>query len=151
MTAVLIIPGILFPYDVVESALEWAKEYEAKLKVLFLSSDKVPDEDYPYPNDMEAIEEANGTSGKVVESRQDLLTQFQRFISKRANASHIDIDIRVLYRPNTKEIADLSVDADKLFVDRHFSSDDYMFEGFSFNMDQLLQRIADRGISVAMD
>ena len=53
-TATLLFTGVALPYHVVDYAINWAKENEGSLRALFLIPERMPEEGYPFPNDLGA-------------------------------------------------------------------------------------------------
>lgn len=139
--AVLLFPGEMLPYHVVDYALDWARENEGSLKVVFFLAKHPPSESYPFPNDLDQAEMLRETFD-VEKGIRHILLQEIRYIEKRANARHVPVDFKIMYSPALEEIEQQSGDAEIVFIDKHAEDDADRFEGLSFNLEDLKERNA---------
>jgi hypothetical protein len=148
MVGVIIIPGFNFPYNEIEKALEWAKEHEASLKTVFVTTEKMPEESYPFPNDLQEARPESISENPDLTKRQ-LIDDQLRFLQRRAAASHIPLGGEVLADPSLSTVIKHCENADRVFVDPIEDDPEFLLEGLRFDKDDLLQRLQEAGVWMA--
>lgn len=137
--ATMIFPGNHLPYHVVDYAINWAKENEGRLVVLFLLSDHVPAEGYPFPNDLDEAEEL-ATDVDAQRGVKQILNKEIRYIEKRANASHIPVKCEVLQSPRLEQIVARVNQSDIIFIDKNMEDHPEWLDGLSFRLSELREK-----------
>ena len=137
--ATLIFPGNFLPHHVVEYAINWAKENEGSLVVLFiLNKREQPDDDMFRPiedNGEELALVANSASRVRPIDAQEI-----RYLEKRAGASHIPLRCEILYSPTIKFIYSKLNRSDLVFIDKNLDEHPPLLEGLGFTIDDLREK-----------
>jgi len=137
--ATILIPGTGIPYHVVDYAISWARENEGSLHALFLVSGEVPDEAYPFPNDLDEAE-ALYTEVDAKKGIRKILQEETRFIEKRAKASHIPIRTEVLFSPKIEEVLTRINQSEITFIDKTLNDEGSISEELSFTLEDLREK-----------
>ena len=145
--ATILITGPRLPYHVVDYAIGWAKDNEGSLKALFVVPGKMPEEGYPFPNDLDEAEQE--TTGADVEKGLIGLVQDEiRFIEKRCKASHIPVASEMMFSPSINKIAAKLDEGIVTFIDKRFEEDKDDMTELSFTVDELLDKSSGTFIAV---
>jgi hypothetical protein len=139
--ATLLFPGQNLPYHVVDYALNWAKENEGSLKVLFILPGKQPYESYSFPDDLDDAEDLTSPSD-AKQGIQNILKDETRYIEKRAHACHIPISTEILFNPHLSDILQRIDKSELVFVDKDLDNNSEVMAQFPFSFDDL----SDKGI-----
>ena len=137
--AILLFPGEFLPYHVVDYALSWAKENEGSLKVIFILPKGLPEEGYPFPNDLDQAELLKNTFDSEQGIKQILQDEI-RFIEKRANGSHIPIESEIMLSPSIDDVMDVVNDAEVVFIDKNLDDQSELVQELPFSVEELKER-----------
>lgn len=133
-TLLLIGPGL--PYHVLDYAITWAKENEGSLRTLFVVRGDLPEENYPFPSDLDASE--NLTDNTDAERGVNVIIRNEsRFIEKRCTASHVPVDIEVLSSPSAQKVLVKLKDSEIVFVDKNAEAFDDEVKHMPFTLTEL--------------
>ena len=145
--ATILITGPRLPYHVVDYAIGWARDNEGSLNALFVIPGKMPEEGYPFPNDLDEAEQE--TTGTDVEKGLVGLVQDEiRFIEKRCKASHIPVTTEMMFSPSIKKLAAKLDEAEVTFIDKRIEEDKDDMSELSFTVDELMENSAASFISI---
>jgi hypothetical protein len=145
--ATLLLTGAALPYHVVDYAISWAKENEGSLRALFLVPGKMPDEGYPFPNDLDEAEEITG--GRDAEKGiKDIVQEEIRFIEKRCKASHIPVQAEVMYSPGVQKVVSKVNDSDLIFIDRNAEDNQDDMKALPFRIEEVKDKTSRHFVSV---
>lgn len=134
--ATLLFPGTSLAYHVLDYAVDWAKENEGSLHVLFLHPGTVPPEGYPFPNDLDEAEDMT-TEVEAQQGVKQILKQEARYIEKRANASHIPAKTEILFSPSIDQVIARVNHSEIIFIDKSLEENPETFEGLEFDLQEL--------------
>lgn len=146
-TATILFAGPRLPYHVIDYAINWAKDHEASLRALFLVPGKMPEEGYPFPNDLDYAEKLmsepdaeKGVAGIV----QDEI----RFVEKRCGASHVPVTSELVFSPSVKQVMSKLNDSELIFIDKNAELNEDDLSNLSFKMDDLTAKSDGHFISI---
>jgi hypothetical protein len=139
--ATLLFPGNFVPYHVVDYAINWAKENEGSLVVLFVLNKHVPREEYPFPSDIDMAEDLTtvADSDRVV---RNVIGKEIRYIEKRAGAAHIPLKCEILYSPPVKNLFSKLNRSDIVFIDKDLDDHLDLLEGLDFTIEDIREKSA---------
>jgi hypothetical protein len=139
--ATLLFPGNFVPYHVVDYAINWAKENEGSLVVLFVSNRHVQPEGYPFPSDIDMAEELTtvADADRIV---REVIGKEIRYIEKRAGAAHIPLKCEILYSPSVKILFSKLNRSDIIFIDKDLDDHPDLMEGLDFSIEDLREKTA---------
>jgi hypothetical protein len=142
-----LLTGAALPYHVIDYAINWAKDNEGSLRALFLVPGKMPEEGYPFPNDLDEAEDltrARDAEKGIANIVQDEI----RFIEKRCKASHIPVQSEVMYSPGVQKVVSKVNDSDLIFVDRNIEENEDDMKVLPFRMDEVRDRTSRHFVSI---
>jgi len=142
-----LLTGVALPYHVIDYAINWAKDNEGSLRALFLVPGKMPDEGYPFPNDLDEAEDITG--GRDAEKGiRDIVQEEIRFIEKRCKASHVPVQAEVMYSPGIQKVVSKVNDSDLIFIDKNIEENEDDMKVLPFKMDEVKDRTSRHFVSV---
>ena len=145
--ATLLLTGAALPYHVLDYAINWAKDNEGSLRALFLVPSKMPEEGYPFPNDLDESEDI--TRGKDAERGINNIVEDEiRYIEKRCKASHIPVQSEVLYSPGIQKVVSKVNDSEVIFIDRNFEENEDDMKQLPFKIGDVMQKTSRSVVSV---
>jgi hypothetical protein len=139
--ATLLFPGNFVPYHVVDYAINWAKENEGSLVVLFVLNKQMEREDYPLRSDADMAEELTTVADgdRIVRS---VIGKEIRYIEKRAGAAHIPLKCEIVYSPADKILFSKLNRSDIVFIDKDLDDHLDLLEGLNFSIDDIREKTA---------
>jgi hypothetical protein len=125
----------------VDYAINWAKENEGSLVVLFVSNKHVPREDYPFPSDIDMAEELTtvADADRVV---REVIGKEIRYIEKRAGAAHIPLKCEILYSPSVKNLFSKLNRSDIVFIDKDLDDHPDLLDEVDFSIEDIRDKTA---------
>ncbi len=135
------------PYHVIDYAINWAKDNEGSLRALFLVPGKMPEEGYPFPNDLDEAEELTGEM-EVEKGLKNIVQEEIRFIEKRCKASHIPVQSEIMYSPGIQKVVSKVNDSDVIFVDRNAEENEDDMNNLPFKMEDVMEKTSRHFVSV---
>src|SRR5689334_11025281 len=145
--ATLLLTGAALPYHVIDYAINWAKDNEGSIRALFLVPGKMPEEGYPFPNDLDEAEEI--TEERDAErGMRNIVREEIRFIEKRCKASHIPIQSEVMYSPGVQKVVSKVNDSDLIFIDKNIEENVDDMKVLPFNLDEVRDKTPRHFVSV---
>ena len=145
--ATLLLTGAALPYHVIDYAINWAKDNEGSLRALFVVPGKMPEEGYPFPNDLDEAEQI--TRGKDVERGITNIVQEEiRFIEKRCKASHIPVKAEVMYSPAIQKVISRVNDSELIFVDENIEENEDDMKELPFRIDEVRDKTSRHFVSI---
>ena len=138
--AVLLFPKQVLAYHVVDYALDWARENEGSLHVIFFLPETVPEEGYSYPSDIDQAQMLKDIFDAEA-GYQDILQSELRYIEKRAGARHIPVEFEILHSPTVEDIIRKSEDAELIFMDKFAGDEVELFEDLRFSAEELREKM----------
>lgn len=145
--ATLLLTGTAVPYHVVDYAINWAKDNEGSLRALFIIPGKLPDQGYPFPNDLHETEEITvQNEGEPV--LNNLVKDEIRFIEKRCKASHIPVKSEIIYSPRIQKVVALVKDSDVIFVDKNAEENESEMKDLPFTFEDIIENTTKHFVSV---
>jgi hypothetical protein len=145
--ATLLLTGAALPYHVIDYAISWAKDNEGTLRALLIVPGSMPEEGYPFPNDLDDAE--NLTSKKDVEAGiKNIVREEIRFIEKRCKASHIPVQSEVLFSPPLQKVVSKVNDSDVIFIDRNAEEGDDAMTDLPFTIDDVIEKASKQFVAV---
>ena len=146
-TATLLFTGVALPYHVVDYAINWAKENEGSLRALFLIPERMPEEGYPFPNDLDEAEMM--TNERDAEKGiSNIVNEEIRFIEKRCQASHVPVESEILYSPQVQKVVAKVNDSDVIFIDRNAEENEDDTNNLSFRLGDVIEKTSKHFVSV---
>jgi hypothetical protein len=145
--ATLLLTGAALPYHVIDYAINWAKDNEGSLRALFLVPGKMPEEGYPFPNDLDEAEELTGEM-EVEKGLKNIVQEEIRFIEKRCKASHIPVQSEIMYSPGIQKVVSKVNDSDVIFVDRNAEENEDDMNNLPFKMEDVMEKTSRHFVSV---
>ena len=145
--ATLLLTGAALPYHVIDYAINWAKDNEGSLRALFVVPGKLPDEGYPFPNDLDEAEEITGERD-AEKGLKNIIHDEIRFIEKRCKASHIPVQSEVMYSPAVQKIVSRVKDSDVIFIDRNAEENEDDMKELPFKIEDVMEKTSRHFISV---
>src|SRR5688500_12041418 len=146
-TATLLFTGVALPYHVIDYAINWAKDNEGSLRALFLVPGRMPEEGYPFPNDLDDAE--NMTDQEDAEKGISAIVNEEiRFIEKRCKASHIPVQSEVLYSPPVQKVVSRVNDSDVVFIDRDVEENEDDTNDLPFRLEDVREKTSKHFVSV---
>ncbi len=143
----LLLTGAALPYHVIDYAINWAKDNEGSLRALFLVPGKMPEEGYPFPNDLDEAEELTGEM-EVEKGLKNIVQEEIRFIEKRCKASHIPVQSEIMYSPGIQKVVSKVNDSDVIFVDRNAEENEDDMNNLPFKMEDVMEKTSRHFVSV---
>lgn len=137
--ATLLFPGNFVPYHVVDYAINWAKENEVALLVLFVLNTHVTREGYVFPSDLDMAEELT-TVADADRGVRAIAGNEIRYIEKRAGAAHIPLKCEILYSPSVKNLFSKLNRSDVVFIDKDLDDHPDLLEGLDFSIDDIREK-----------
>lgn len=145
--ATLLLKGAALPYHVIDYAINWAKDNEGSLRALFLIPGRMPEEGYPFPNDLDEAEDL--TNGNDAEQGIKNIVQDEiRFIEKRCKASHIPVQSEILYSPAVQKVVTKVNDSDVIFVDRNMEENEDDMNNLPFKLEDVIEKTSKHFVAV---
>lgn len=114
-TALVIVNGIKFPYFLVDQAIAWAKQEDAALHALFLTSGKEVPEEYAFPSDIDLAETLKNTEDTEKASARIIRDQMVLF-KGMAKTEAVTADAELLNDPTLEQVLEKTKQAELLFV-----------------------------------
>jgi hypothetical protein len=145
--ATLLLTGAALPYHVIDYAINWAKDNEGSLRALFLVPGKMPEEGYPFPNDLDEAEEITGRRD-AEKGIKNIVQEEIRFIEKRCQASHIPLQAEVMFSPGVQKVVSKVNDSDLVFVDRNAEDNENDMNNLPFRLEDVKDKTSRHFISV---
>jgi hypothetical protein len=145
--ATLLLTGAALPYHVIDYAINWAKDNEGSLRALFLVPGKMPEEGYPFPNDLDEAEEITGRRD-AEKGIKNIVQEEIRFIEKRCQASHIPLQPEVMFSPGVQKVVSKVNDSDLVFVDRNAEDNENDMNNLPFRLEDVKDKTSRHFISV---
>lgn len=145
--ATLLFTGAVLPYHVVDYAINWAKENEGSLRALFLVPGKMPDEGYPFPNDLDEAEDIMNRRD-AEKGIKNIVQDEIRFIEKRCKASHIPVESEVMFSPAVQKVVSKVNESDVVFVDRNAEENEDDMRTLPFKLEEVLEKTSKHFVSV---
>ena len=145
--ATLLLTGAALPYHVVDYAINWAKDNEGSLRALFLIPGRMPEEGYPFPNDLDEAEDMTNEDD-AEHGLQKIVQDEIRFIEKRCKASHIPVQAEVLFSPAVQKVVSRVNDSDVIFVDRNLEENEDDMNDLPFKMEDVIEKTSKHFVSV---
>lgn len=145
--ATLLFTGPALPYHVVDYAIEWAKENEGSLNALFIVPGQLPEEGYPFPNDLDSAENIT-TAFEAEKGLKEIMEKEIMYLQKRANASHIPVRTEVLFSPSIEQVVHKINQTEIIFVDRKVEENPDQMEDLPFTLEDIRQHISPHFLSV---
>lgn len=145
--ATLLLTGAALPYHVIDYAINWAKDNEGSLRALFLVPGKMPDEGYPFPNDLDEAEEITGERD-AERGIQNIVHEELRFIEKRCKASHIPLQSEIMYSPGIQKVVSRVNDSELIFVDKNIEENEDDMKELPFRLDEVRDKTSRHFVSV---
>lgn len=145
--ATLLLTGAALPYHVIDYAINWAKDNEGSIRALFLMPGKMPEEGYPFPNDLDEAEEITGGRDAEIGMR-NIVREEIRFIEKRCKASHIPIQSEVMYSPGVQKVVSKVNDSDLIFIDKNIEENADDMRVLPFKLDEVRDKTPRHFVSV---
>jgi len=144
-TLLLVGPGL--PYHVLDYAIKWAKENEGSLRTLFVVPGEIPEEGYPFPNDLDETESL--TNNKDAENGiREIVRQESRFIEKRCNASHVPVTIEILFSPSIQKLLVTIKDSEIIFFNKRAEENPDELNDLSFSIDEIMKKASGQFVAV---
>ena len=135
------------PYHVIDYAINWAKDNEGSLRALFVVPGKMPEEGYPFPNDLDEAEEL--TRGRDAERGISNIVQDEiRFIERRCKASHIPVQAEVMYSPGVQKVISRVNDSELIFVDKNIEENPDDMKELPFKIEEVRDKTSRHFISI---
>ena len=145
--ATLLLTGAALPYHVIDYAINWAKDNEGSLRALFVVPGKMPEEGYPFPNDLDEAEEL--TRGRDAERGISNIVQDEiRFIERRCKASHIPVQAEVMYSPGVQKVISRVNDSELIFVDKNIEENPDDMKELPFKIEEVRDKTSRHFISI---
>jgi hypothetical protein len=146
-TATILLTGPRLPYHVLDYAINWAKDNEGAIRALFLVPSDLPEEGYPFPNDLDEAE--NMTHDKDAEQGVRVILQDQiRFIEKRCMASHVPVATELMFSPSVKKVVARIQDSEVIFVDKNIEENEDDMSDLPFTIDDITDKVSKHMIQV---
>lgn len=145
--ATLLLTGAALPYHVIDYAINWAKDNEGSLRALFVVPDKMPEEGYPFPNDLDEAEEITGERD-AEKGMRNIVQEEIRFIEKRCKASHIPVQSEIMYSPGVQKVVSKVNDSDLIFVDKNMEENENDIKDLPFRLDEVRDKTSRHFVSV---
>lgn len=139
-TATILITGLRLPYHVVDYAINWAKDNEGSLRVIFLVPGKMPEEGYPFPNDLDEAEQQT-TRAEVEKGLSGIVLDEIRYIEKRCNGSHIPVKAELMFSPPLKKLVSKINETEVLFIDKNIDEDTDDMSSMPFTIEDVTEQI----------
>jgi hypothetical protein len=136
-TLLLIGPGL--PYHVLDFAIAWAKDNESSLKALFLVPGNLPEEGYPFPNDLDSSENIT-TEVEAEKGIKDIIQQEIRFIEKRCKASHIPVATDAIYSPTLQQVLSNIDRSEIVIIDKNAEENEDDLKDLSFSVADIAKK-----------
>lgn len=146
-TATLLFTGVALPYHVIDYAINWAKDNEGSLRALFLVPGRMPEEGYPFPNDLDDAENLTNEAD-AEKGISNIVNEEIRFIEKRCKASHIPVQSEVLYSPQVQKVVSRVNDSDVIFVDRNAEENEDDTNDLPFRLEDVIEKTSKHFVSV---
>jgi hypothetical protein len=146
-TATLLFTGVALPYHVIDYAINWAKDNEGSLRALFLVPGRMPEEGYPFPNDLDDAEKMTDQED-AEKGISAIVNEEIRFIEKRCKASHIPVQSEVLYSPPVQKVVSRVNDSDVVFIDRNVEENEDDTNNLPFRLGDVIERTSKHFVSV---
>ena len=145
--ATLLLTGAALPYHVIDYAINWAKDNEGSLRALFVVPGKMPEEGYPFPNDLDEAEEITGER-EAEKGFRKIVQDEIRFIEKRCKASHVPVQAEVMYSPAVQKVLSKVNDSDLIFVDKNIEENETEMKELPFRLDEVRDRTSRHFVAV---
>lgn len=145
--ATLLLTGAALPYHVIDYAISWAKDNEGSLRALFLIPGRLPEEGYPFPNDLDEAEDITNEFD-AEHGLKNIVQDEIRFIEKRCKASHIPVQAEVLYSPAVQKVVSEVNDSDVIFVDRNLEENEDDMNNFPFKLEDVIEKTSKHFVAV---
>jgi hypothetical protein len=145
--ATLLLTGAALPYHVIDYAINWAKDNEGSLRALFLVPGKMPDEGYPFPNDLDEAENLTGQR-EAEQGIRNIVQEEIRFIEKRCKASHIPVQSEVMYSPGVQKVVSRVNDSDLIFIDRNAEENIDDMKDLPFKIEDVMDKTSRHFVAV---
>lgn len=146
-TATLLFTGVALPYHVIDYAINWAKDNEGSLRALFLVPGRMPEEGYPFPNDLDDAENLTNEAD-AEKGISNIVNEEIRFIEKRCKASHIPVQSEILYSPPVQKVVSRVNDSDVIFIDRNAEENEDDTNDLSFRLEDVIEKTSKHFVSV---
>lgn len=146
-TATILLTGPRLPYHVIDYAINWAKDHEASLRALFLVPGKMPEEGYPFPNDLDDAERLTAESD-AEKGIAGIVQDEIRFVEKRCGASHVPLTSELVFSPSIKNVMSKLDDSELIFIDKNAELNEDDLSDLSFSMDDLTEKSDGHFISI---
>ena len=146
-TATILLTGPRLPYHVIDYAINWAKDHEASLRALFLVPGRMPEEGYPFPNDLDDAERLN-TGPEAERGITGIVQDEIRFVEKRCGASHVPVTSELVFSPSVKKVMSKLNDSELIFIDKNAELNEDDLSNLSFSIDDLTAKSEGHFISV---
>ena len=145
--ATLLLTGAALLYHVIDYAINWAKDNEGSLRALFLIPGRLPEEGYPFPNDLDEAEDMTNADD-AEQGLQKIVQDEIRFIEKRCKASHIPVKSEVLFSPAVQKVVSRVNDSDVIFVDRNVEENEDDMNELPFKLEDVIGKTSKHFVSV---
>jgi hypothetical protein len=145
--ATLLLTGAALPYHVIDYAINWAKDNEGSLRALFLVPGKMPEEGYPFPNDLDDAEDITGARD-AEKGIANIVQDEIRFIEKRCKASHVPVQSEVMYSPGVQKVVSKVNDSELIFIDRNIEENEDDMKVLPFRVDEVRDRTSRHFVSI---
>lgn len=146
-TATLLFTGVALPYHVIDYAINWAKDNEGSLRALFLVPGRMPEEGYPFPNDLDDAENLTNEAD-AEKGISNIVNEEIRFIEKRCKASHIPVQSEILYSPPVQKVVSRVNDSDVIFIDRNAEENEDDTNDLPFRLEDVIEKTSKHFVSV---
>lgn len=147
MRGTLLLLGPALPYHVLDYAITWAKEHEGMLRALFVVPGNLPEEGYPFPNDLDSSEDMTNDND-AERGLKMIIKDESRFIEKRCTASHVPVVIETLFSPSASKVLAKIKDSDIIFVDKKAEANEDDMKDLSFSLNDLTGKTSGQMVTV---
>jgi hypothetical protein len=115
--AALLFNGIKFPFNVVDRAINWAKQSKGSLVAIFLKSEKMEKEGYVFPSDLDAAE--NLAENSAANTNLSLIIDSNiRILEHQAIGEQIEVRTALLTNPTDEELLDQLGGSEYIFTSK---------------------------------
>ena len=147
-TATVLFKGPALPYHVLDYAISWARENEGSLHALFLVPGDMPEEGYPFPNDLDEAEDMM-TERDAEKGLREIIQEEIRFVERRCNASHIPVTSDIIFSPSLKKVLDIISSSEVIFIDKRIEEDtDDEVSELDFSISDLLHKSSGQVVAI---
>jgi hypothetical protein len=148
-TATMLFKGPALPYHVLDYAISWARENEGSLHALFVVPGNMPEEGYPFPNDLDEAEDMM-TERDSQKGLREIIQQEIRYLERRCNASHIPVSSEMLFSPSMQKVVESISSSEIIFIDKKVEEerDDDEMSQVDFRIGDLLRKSSRQVVSI---